>query len=73
MGERISRWSRREVYIGQSLEEFNRIRDVLDANQIKHAYRQVGGGTVLGMSNITYYIYVHEGDEEAANFLIRRR
>ena len=72
MGDRIPFWNRREIYVGPSLEDFNRIRGILDANKIKHAYRKTGMGGWNFQRAFMYYIYVHKKDEEAARFLIRK-
>jgi len=63
MGHHIAFWNRREIWVGESREDFNQKRDILDSRKIKHAYRQLGW---------TWYIYVHRKDEEEAEFLIRR-
>ena len=66
LGEKISFWHRFEIYAGHSLEEFSRIRSILDERKIKHAHRQIKGRQIM------YYIYVHDRNEEAAKFLIRK-
>jgi len=72
LGDKISFWNRREVHISQSLEEFNKIREILESKKIKYAYRQVGQGGFDFSRSLMYYIYVHSEDVEAAEFLIRR-
>ena len=79
IGDRISRWNRREIHIGQALDEVNRIRDVLSFNKIKNSVRIISrlGGNILPVhastpTSNTHYIYVHKNDEEKARFLIKR-
>lgn len=38
-------WKRRELYVGNSLQEPDRIRDILDVNHVPHDFR-TGGDTV---------------------------
>jgi len=62
----IARWNRREVFAGNSMEEFNRVLDALANRGIKYVWdknRRFGG---------SYYIYVHKKDIEEARFLSRR-
>ena len=80
LGDKISYWNRREIWVGHSKEDVSRVREILDGRGIKNAVRAVN----RSMGNITsarltdhmlsdmYYIYVHKDDDEAARFLIRR-
>ena len=81
----IAFWNRREIYVGNSLQEFNRILDILAAEKIKYHWRRVDRinwsrtatfgtlGTVDTSQNDMYYIYVHKKYLDKAQFLIRRR
>ena len=72
----IAIWNRREIYVGHSLKEFNRILDILAAEKIKYAWKKRGvlytpdsmGNPQSGI----HYIYVHKKDADKAQFLIRR-
>lgn len=72
-------WNRKEIYVGHSMQEFNRIRDALNTNRIKYEYRIINQsssrarfGTFNENMEYTrlYYLYVHKGNyEEAYNLL----
>lgn len=77
-------WQRKEIYIGYSIQDFSRIRDVLAANNIRYDYkvknRQQPGynrgqlvgrwGTDSSADNM-YYIYVKKEDYEQAKTFTR--
>lgn len=82
----IAIWSRREVYVGNSLQRFDEIRYKLSANKIKYDYKIVDHTSPsFGSSNRartgnfginmalakTYYIYVHKKDYDKAQALLR--
>jgi len=60
------RLNRREVYMGYSLQEFNKVLDILAANKIKYFYRKVGMGGVIPERAVMYYAYVRKKDAEKA-------
>jgi len=55
-------WNRREIYVGFSMDESNRIIYILAANKISYAQRIV--------HNNMYYVYVHKKDAEKTHCLI---
>ena len=73
-------WKYKEVFVGYSMQEFNRIRDILKANNIKDDYRIVNLGSnsrarcgAYGENPEyarMYYVYVHKSDYEQACALI---
>ena len=81
----IAIWNRSEVYVGNSLQEFNRILDILAAEKIKYRWKRVNRvnfsrtstfgtlGTVDTSQNDMYYIYVHKKDADEVPLLIRKR
>jgi len=72
LGDRIPFWNRREIYVGSSLEDFNRVRNVLDERKIKYAYREINMGGWDFNRKFMWYVYVHKNYEEEAAFLVRR-
>lgn len=75
-------WNRKEVFIGNSLQEFNETRNILVFNGIKYKYRIVdnsGSGGLRRTGNFgmnmdylkTYYIYVHRDDYARASTLLK--
>lgn len=78
-------WSRIEVYSGYSMKDFNELRDILAANNLKYDYRLVNRNSsgvlssnrsrfaVLGLNHsleTQYYLYVHKKDYDNAMFLM---
>lgn len=77
------------LYLGNSLQEFNRIRNLLDVQKIRYKYtvidhsnEWVGHNTVRGMggrglpgeeNRIQYEILVKRKDHEKASYLIRQK
>lgn len=82
-------WQRRELYAGNSLEEFSRIRNLLDANRVPYDDRAGGQAVsarnmpprteVMGRwgtapeSDAVYYIFVKKDDFENARNLISQK
>ena len=80
-------WNRKEVFVGNSLQEFNKVRDNLSSNGIKYEYKVVDttSSSYFGSSNRartgsfginmdvvkTYYIYVHKNNYNNAIALLR--
>lgn len=82
----IGFWNRREVFVGQSMEKFSQVRQILSSKGIKYTYKVLNrntsgltGGTrrrtgTFGQSNMAqymYYVYVHRKDYEMAAELLR--
>ena len=78
----MMRWNRREVYAGNSNQEFNRILNILANERIKYFWDKVNRldftraftapGPVDTSANDMYYIYVHKKDVDQVHFLIRQ-
>ena len=84
----ITALNRENVYIGFDLQEFNRIREILEANQIDYAQKvnnhagswalegTIRGGAGSFGQNIDfqyeYEIYVHKKDYQKTKYLIRK-
>lgn len=81
----ITIFNRKEIYVGNSLIDFNEVRERLSKNSIKYTHRVVdrnssnfvGGqrgrtGTLRQNLNTskTYYIYVHKKDYDKAVGLV---
>jgi hypothetical protein len=70
-------WNRREIYVGNSLQEFNRILDILAIEKIKYDWKKGGvlyiSDSMGNPQNGLHYIYVHKKDLDKAQFLIRKR
>lgn len=74
----ITLWNRYEVYIGFSMRDYSKIRDILIDNKIKYISRTVNhsvrGHIVSTMINLDYsrmyYIYVHKKDAPKVRGLI---
>lgn len=81
-------WNRREVYFGNSLQEFIQVREKLGANNIPHRYRFVNNHRIHPFNSrrassitsgenreysITYYIYVHKNDYEKAVAILQKQ
>jgi hypothetical protein len=80
-------WNRKEVFIGNSLQEFNEVRDKLSSNRLKYVYKIVDSTSpsYFGSSNRarmgtygvnmdytkTYYLYVHKKDYDMAQAFVR--
>ena len=78
-------WQRKEVWLGTSLQEFSRLRDLLAQNGIRYDYRTDDrmkfnfDRRIAGMArvfentdcNTMYYLYVRREDFERASELIR--
>lgn len=83
----IGFWNKREVFVGQSLEKFSRVRQILISNGIKYTHKAmnrksagINSGTrrmgTLGqnyMSEYMYYVYVHKNDYELAMELLKAK
>lgn len=81
-------WNRKEVFVGNLLQEFNEVRDKLSFNRIKYVYKIVDstspsffGSSARARTGTygvnmdytkTYYIYVHKNDYEMAQSLVRK-
>lgn len=78
-------WNRKEVYNGFSMEEFNRVKDILSAKEIQYNFRTVNRTTSSGFDNTRekvgsmgenikysyeYYIYVNKSNYDDALFAI---
>ena len=78
-------WNRKEVYNGFSINEFNRIKDILSAKGLQYDFRTINKTTSSGFDNTRgrigsmgentkysyqYYIYVHKNNYENAVFEI---
>jgi len=67
----------REVFMGNSMKEFNDARETLELKGIKYVYRLDSRGVGIASSisdknfSVFYYIYVHKDDSESAKFLLR--
>ncbi len=79
-------WNRQEVYMGNSLDEFARVRQTLGLNGIRYDWKIVDhsspgpfgsshhGSFGLNLSvNKCYYVYVHKNDLDQAGYLINKR
>lgn len=81
-------WNRREVYMGNSLEDFARVRQTLALNGIRYDCRVIDhsspgpfgsdrarfGTLGLNLSILKYYyVYVHKDSLEKAGYLINKR
>lgn len=81
-------WNRKEVFMGNSLEKFYEVRQILEANNIEYTYRLESNNStflfesrrgVMGTfgENIDlstmYYIYVHKKNFEFASFILKCR
>ncbi|MBC8588267.1 hypothetical protein [Paratissierella segnis] len=82
----ISLWNRKEVFIGYSMKNFNKCREILNLNKIRYIYRVVNphGSKFFGANrsyrstfgekieyDYEYHIYVHRDDYEKAMKVIR--
>lgn len=81
-------FNKEDVYIGYSLEELSKIREILDKESIRHNYKVVnhsgqwlGGGTTRGNFGSygmnmdyekQYVISVNKIDSELAKYLVNR-
>ncbi|WP_209460131.1 hypothetical protein [Youngiibacter multivorans] len=74
-------WNKREVFVGASMRDFNRVMDDLASNGIYRTYRVVSNIEGRGRTGTfgtdpdllkTYYVYVHKKDLENALHLIGR-
>ena len=78
-------WNRKEVYNGFSINEFNRIKNILSAKGIDYNFRTVNKSTSSGFDttrgrvgsmgenlkySYQYYIYVHKNNYDNAIFVI---
>lgn len=80
-------WNRREVFVSNSLQKFNDVRNKISAQGIKYDYKVVdsSSSTFFGPSRRgrtgsfgvntnytkTYYLYVHKNDYGKAQALLR--
>ena len=70
-------WNRHEIYVGNSMQEFSRILDILSMEKTKYDFKKIKGllsdpGSVNISKNDMYYIYVHKKDLEKIRFLIKK-
>lgn len=78
-------WNRKEVYNGFSIEEFNRIKEILSVKRIEYNFRTVNRTTYSAFDSTRgrigsigenlkysyeYYIYVHKDNYDDAQFAI---
>ena len=78
-------WNRKEVYNGFSIDDFNRIKDILSEREIKYDFRTVNRTTSSAFDSTRgrigsmgenlkysyeYYIYVNKDNYDEAVFLI---
>lgn len=76
-------WQREEIYVGNSMQEFNRIRQILNENHIRNDYRMnntqrlnFDRGYTMGRwgadhrFDTIYYIYVGKQDFETARHIL---
>lgn len=78
-------WNRKEVYNGFSIDDFNRIKDILSEREIKYDFRTVNRTTSSAFDSTRgrigsmgenlkysyeYYIYVNKNDYDDAIFII---
>lgn len=75
-------WNRKEVFVGNSMQRFNEVRNNLSSNKIKYDYKIIDSTSpnFFGASSRartgtfgvnmdytkTYYIYVHKNDYDKA-------
>lgn len=78
----IAFWNRREVFIGASMSEFNKVMNDLSAIGIHHTWKVVSNIEGRGRTGTfgvdpallkTYYVYVHKKDLEKALHLLNRQ
>lgn len=82
----ITIFNRKEVYIGQSIERYRKIRELLESHAIKYTYKVINRNNSQAMGAkrgytgtfgekseymYTYYIYVQKKDYEYTRHLIR--
>lgn len=81
-------WKRKEVFVGSSMMDFCKVRDLLSENHIEYDFRIVdrntwwrGYGRSLASAspglggqdqNVMYYVYVNTQDYETAWYLLRQ-
>lgn len=76
-------WKYKEIYMGNSMQEFSRIRNILEINKIKYDYRVVHNNRSADREGFgsfgerpeysyMYYAYVHKRDYEKAYSFIYR-
>lgn len=80
-------WNRKEIYNGSSINEFNRIRNLLSQNEIKYDIKTVNNRTSSGFDSTRgrvgsmgenldlsyeYYIYVHKNTYDEALYIISK-
>lgn len=74
-------WNKREVFVGASMVDFNRVLNDLSAKGIYHTYKVVSNIEGRGRTGTfgvdpdllkTYYVYVDKKDLEKALHLIGR-
>lgn len=71
-------WNRHEAYVGFSIQDYCRVRDILIDNKIKYISRTSnhtpsGHGGRVGINldyALMYYIYVHKRDAEKVRAFI---
>lgn len=75
-------WNKREVFVGASMSDFNRVMNYLSDLGIKHTWRVVSNIEGRGRTGTfgvdpdllkTYYVYVHRKDLEKALHLLNRQ
>lgn len=79
----IMPWNRKEVYTGQSMDQFYEVRDILVQNKIAYTYRVINQRSSRIRNHIidigldtstlyTYILYVHQHHAEEAGQLIAK-
>lgn len=82
-------FNKKEVYVGYPLDKFNKIRDLLEMENIKYTYKiinhsgewiingtirsQIGSRDINSQYEKLYSISVKKDDYEKANYLIRSK
>ena len=59
-------WQKKEVLVTFSLNDFNRVKDILAANQIPYDWK-----TVPDCGRRQYYLYVEKKEYERAEYLVK--
>lgn len=76
-------WQKKEVLVTFSLVDFNRVKDILSANQIPYDWKTMPecgnrGNRTMGTAFMDqsvmrqYYLYVKKKDYERAEYIIRK-
>lgn len=80
-------WNKAEVYLGYSVKDFSKVRDILTSNGIEYSCKVTtkGGSAFLDFNrarlsslgdkselSYEYHIYVHKKDYDSARYLINK-